>query len=122
MDESGFTHLAYYERLVLQIKQQVVTGILQPGDKLPSVRDMAQQVKLNPNTVAKAYKQLELDHLVVVRPGRGSFIAEPPTAPSQDQVAAIKQRFDTLTIEARIAGIPFSQLQEWLQINYQEKV
>ena len=55
-DQSG---LPYYEQLILHVKQQIVQGILQPGDRLPSVRDMARQEQLNPNTVSKAYKQLE---------------------------------------------------------------
>ena len=75
MATESYAHLAYYERLVLQIKARVVQGIMQPGDKLPSVREMAKQEQLNPNTVAKAYKQLEADGVIFVEPGRGSFIA-----------------------------------------------
>ena len=50
MATESYAHLAYYERLVLQIKARVVQGIMQPGDKLPSVREMAKQEQLNPNS------------------------------------------------------------------------
>ncbi|WP_179394185.1 GntR family transcriptional regulator [Lacticaseibacillus absianus] len=114
MDDARFTHLAYYERLVLQIKQQVVSGVLRPGEKLPSVREMAKQVRLNPNTVAKAYKQLELDQVVIVRPGLGSFIAadQPPAAAA---VAQLRQRFDEAVVAARAAGVTTAQLRAWLE-------
>ena len=121
MDDARFTHLAYYERLVLQIKQQVVTGILNPGDKLPSVREMAKPVQLNPNTVAKAYKQLEQDQVITVRPGMGSFIADTAPKADQSQVKALHGRFDALVLEAKAAGIGFDQLQGWLAAQFKKK-
>lgn len=119
MDDQRFGQYAYYERLVLQIKQQVVQGILQPGDKLPSVRDMAKQVQLNPNTVAKAYKQLELDGTVQVQPGKGSFIAA-HTMPAAAQVAELHQRFSAVVLAAKAAGITTATLCEWAKEHDQE--
>ena len=114
MDDARFTHLAYYERLVLQIKEQVVTGVLAPGAKLPSVREMAKQVQLNPNTVAKAYKQLESDRVITVRPGLGSFIAmDAPVQP--EAIAALRQRFSALVVAAKAAGVTDTQLATWLE-------
>ena len=52
---------AYYEQLVLGIKEDILHGILQPGDKIPSVREMAKQLLMNPNTISKAYKVLETE-------------------------------------------------------------
>lgn len=119
MDDPRFGQYAYYERLVLQIKQQVVQGILQPGDKLPSVRDMAKQVQLNPNTVAKAYKQLEADGTVAVRPGKGSFITA-PSAPDSTTIAALHRRFAAVVLAAKAAGVTTATLQQWAEEHDQE--
>ncbi|WP_225048021.1 GntR family transcriptional regulator [Lacticaseibacillus kribbianus] len=114
MDDARFTHLAYYQRLVLQIKQQVTAGILAPGEKLPSVRDMAKRSQLNPNTVAKAYKQLEADRVIEVRPGLGSFIATSQPAPQQAELAALRQRFAALTVAIKAAGVDPATVRQWL--------
>jgi GntR family transcriptional regulator len=119
MDPTELGHLAYYERLVLKVKDQIVRGVLQPGDKLPSVRDMAQAEKLNPNTVAKAYKQLEADGVMEVQPGRGSFIAERPRALSPAQTSELKNRFDALVVTATAQGIDAATLQEWLAAHFE---
>ena len=57
---------AYYEQLVLGIKEDILHGILQPGDKIPSVREMAKQLLMNPNTISKAYKVLETEKVLVI--------------------------------------------------------
>lgn len=56
---------AYYEQLVLGIKEDILHGVLQPGDKIPSVREMAKQLLMNPNTISKAYKVLENEKVLV---------------------------------------------------------
>ena len=114
MATESYAHLAYYERLVLQIKARVVQGIMQPGDKLPSVREMAKQEQLNPNTVAKAYKQLEADRVIFVEPGRGSFIAEPLKHANAAAVATFRPEFDALVVEAQSLGISLATLHTWL--------
>ena len=81
---------------------------MQPGDKLPSVREMAKQEQLNPNTVAKAYKQLEADGVIFVEPGRGSFIAEPLKHANAAAVATFRPKFDALVVEAQSLGISHS--------------
>lgn len=120
MDQPELRHLAYYERVVLDIKQQLVTGVLQVGDKLPSVREFAQEVQLNPNTVAKAYKQLEADGVVEMRPGKGTFIAQSsPVAPQA--VQQLHTRFDAVVVEALAAGVTHEALTQWLQAHLQEE-
>lgn len=114
MDPAELGHLAYYERLVLKVKDQVVRGILQPGDKLPSVRETAQAEKLNPNTVAKAYKQLEVDGVIEVQPGRGSFISVNQRELSATELRELKNRFDALVVTATAQGIDEATLSQWL--------
>lgn len=115
MDDSQFNHLAYYQRLVLQIKQQVLTGILQAEDKLPSVREMAKQMQLNPNTVAKAYKQLEAERVIYVKPGQGSFVANTQQPIDEATLASLQGRFKAVVVSALAAGVPLTELQQWLQ-------
>ncbi len=67
-----------YEQLRRGIIMRVVSGRLQPGDKLPSIRELAASLKLNPNTVARAYRQLEDDGVVRARRGLGVFVSDPP--------------------------------------------
>lgn len=63
-----------YLQLVDRIKNEVATDILSANDQLPSVREMALQERINPNTVAKAYKELERQKIIETRPGKGTFV------------------------------------------------
>lgn len=65
-----------YRQLVDQVRQAVASGVLRAGDKLPSVRDLAIELAVNPNTVAKAYQELEREGVIETPRGRGSFIAD----------------------------------------------
>jgi GntR family transcriptional regulator len=63
-----------YVQLVQQVRQALRVGLLVPGDQLPKVRDVAQSLAINPNTVLKAYRELEIEGLVEGRPGVGTFV------------------------------------------------
>jgi len=65
-----------YLQLMEQIKHGIETGALRPGDQLPGIRKMAETLVMNPNTVAKAYRELEHEHVIEVRHGAGAFVAE----------------------------------------------
>lgn len=69
-----------YLQLVQQVQQAVLLGFLRHGDRLPLIREVAETVAINPNTVAKAYRQLEQEGLVTGRPGQGTFVNETPAA------------------------------------------
>ena len=64
-----------YQQLVQQIREGIARGDLQPQGRLPSVRELSRQLVVNPNTIARAYSQLEREGLVVSRPGLGIFVA-----------------------------------------------
>jgi len=70
-----------YLQLVQQVRQAVVLGFLRPGDRLPLIREVVETLAINPNTVAKAYRQLEQESLVVGRPGQGTFLTGTPSTP-----------------------------------------
>ena len=65
-----------YEQILKQVDEQVLTGILKEGDKLPSVRSLSVKLSINPNTIQKAYTELDRRQLIITVPGKGSFISE----------------------------------------------
>jgi GntR family transcriptional regulator len=69
-----------YLQLVQQVRQAVLLGFLQPGDRLPLIREVVEDLAINPNTVAKAYRQMEQENLVTGRPGQGTFVNEQQSA------------------------------------------
>ncbi len=64
-----------YLQIIEQIKSQIASGRLRIGDRLPTVRDLAVDLRVNPNTVSKAYRELERDNVLEGRPGIGSFVS-----------------------------------------------
>src|ERR1700692_4801549 len=67
--------VSFYVQLIQQVQQGLQFGILKAGDRLPTVKEVVAQVAINPNTVLRAYRELEHDGLVVSRPGLGTFVA-----------------------------------------------
>src|SRR6516162_9673859 len=70
----GRSGVAPYQQLIHQVRQALRLGTLSQGDQLPTVKDVVAMVAINPNTVLKAYRQLEYEGLVTARPGRGTFV------------------------------------------------
>ncbi|MFC6894042.1 GntR family transcriptional regulator [Nonomuraea dietziae] len=66
--------MATYLQLVHQVKQALRLGVLMPGDQLPTIKEVVADLAINPNTVAKAYRELEREGLVAGRPGLGTFV------------------------------------------------
>lgn len=67
-----------YSQIVHSIKHQVATGQLKPGEQLPTVRELATNLRLNPNTVARAYDLLDTDAVITTQQGRGTYVREHP--------------------------------------------
>src|SRR5216683_5257742 len=65
-----------YLQLIEQVKHAIETGALRPGDQLPGIRPLAQELVMNPNTVAKAYRELEHEGIIELRHGAGAFVSE----------------------------------------------
>jgi GntR family transcriptional regulator len=71
------SRLPIYQQLVQQVREAIARGDLKPQEQLPSVRQLSRDLVVNPNTVARAYTELEREGLLTNRPGRGAFVAEP---------------------------------------------
>ncbi len=67
-----------YLQIIQGIKHQVATGALRPGEQLPTVRELAATLRINPNTVARAYDQLDADQVITTQQGRGTYVREHP--------------------------------------------
>ncbi len=94
-----------YLQLVQQVKQALLLGYLQPGDQLPTVKEVAATLAINPNTVVKAYRQLEHDGLVVPRPGQGTFITRTLNGVEPGAYAALRRSLERWLRSAYEAGM-----------------
>lgn len=92
-----------WEQLVAAIDRLVRRGRLLPGDRLPSVRDLAAELDLAPNTVAKAYRALERSGTLVGRGRHGTFVAD--RSPAGDAEAGLEEAADTFAHRARELGV-----------------
>ena len=90
-----------YSQIVDGLRQQITAGILQPGDRLPSVRELASQLAINPNTIQRAYRELEMEGWIATVPGKGCFVC-PRNGENQDRQFAA---FDKAVQDLLSAGI-----------------
>jgi GntR family transcriptional regulator len=97
--------VATYLQIVQQVKEALRLGLLDVGDQLPTVREVVADLAINPNTVAKAYRDLEREGLVVARPGRGTFIASTLAAPSLEHHDGLRRELEEWIENARRAGL-----------------
>ncbi len=102
-----------YLQIIEQIKRSVALGVLQTGEQLPTVKQLAIDLTVNPNTVARAYRELEREQVIETAPGRGSFvrangIAEAPKVASEIGGSAL----DAALREAKSVGLEREQVRE----------
>ena len=92
-----------YEQVKDSLRRLMVTGVLAPGDKLPSVRAMASQLSINPNTIQRAYGELEAEGYVYSVSGRGSFVAETDNGQAQ-RIRELTEKLRPLLEELKALG------------------
>ena len=98
-----------YTQITDGVRDQIIAGILTPGDKMPSVRDLATQLTINPNTIQRAYRELESQGWIVSVPGKGSFVQGiPQIDPVQTQ--ALLTEFDKLAATLLAMGLSKDEL------------
>lgn len=94
-----------YEQLIDQIMDLVLHGIMQPGEQLPSVRALAGELAINPNTIQKAYAELERRGITYSVPGRGSFVSADLDVVTDEHKNRIVREARALFEEARATGM-----------------
>ncbi|MFG2825259.1 GntR family transcriptional regulator [Kitasatospora sp. NPDC048365] len=98
--------LSPYQQLVQQVRHALRLGVLLEGDRLPTVKDVARQVAVNPNTVLKAYRELELEGLVAARPGVGTFVTRTLAGGAAlASHAPLRRELERWLTKARLAGL-----------------
>ncbi|MEG8279171.1 GntR family transcriptional regulator [Streptomyces sp. AHA2] len=95
--------VATYVQIVQQTKQALRLGLLQPGDRLPTAREVVEATAINPNTVLKAYRELEREGLVEARRGLGTFVRRSLGAAPAD--SPLRAELDAWAARAREAGL-----------------
>jgi GntR family transcriptional regulator len=101
-----------YRQISEQVRRLIAIGALKPGDRLPTVREMAIRVRVNRNTAARAIQQLESNGLVRTRVGQGTFVAEPEERTDRAECMRTMDRsIDRLLVEAQTSGMPPRELQ-----------
>jgi DNA-binding transcriptional regulator YhcF (GntR family) len=83
--------MAPYRQIIQQVRQAVLTGRLRAGDQLPTVREVVTTIAINPNTVFKAYRELEHEGLVELRQGQGTFVRGGSRTVDSSELAALRR-------------------------------
>jgi GntR family transcriptional regulator len=94
-----------YLQIVQQVRQALRLGLLQDGDQLPTVKEVVAQLAINPNTVLKAYRELEHEGLVGARPGVGTFVTGSLGGASLAAHGPLRQALQRWIVKARRAGL-----------------
>lgn len=102
-----------YEQIVTKYKNLIVRGVLAPNEKMPSVRSLAMELSINPNTIQKAYAELERQGFVYTVKGRGNFVADNNGLKKMKEDEII-QKLETVVKEAEEAGMDLSLLSQYL--------
>ena len=107
------------------LRKLILTGALAPGSKLPSVRELAAELAINPNTIQRAYRELEAEGVLLSIAGKGSFAAEQPQADAaalQTAIAAFREAADRLAAAGMQPNAMHALLEEWTQEKRSERV
>ncbi|CAM4018700.1 GntR family transcriptional regulator [Mesobacillus thioparans] len=101
-----------YEQLVDKMKELIIHEVLKPDEQLPSVRQMAQQLTINPNTIQKAYRELETQGFIYSLKGKGSFVNPMDTGKDIEKILQVRQDLEKLLQEALYLGVSAEELHE----------
>ena len=100
-----------YEQIVNSFKQMAMSGILSPDEKLPSVRDLSQELTINPNTIQKAYQELERQNIIYTKRGQGSFVNPNIHAINKEEkMGDLIEEIKRIIIESMYLGISKEEL------------
>ena len=113
--------LPLYEQLVEQLRKQIVLGNAAPDSPLPSVRQLSVELGVNPNTIQKAYREMEQEWLIVSLPGRGSFVTSDVARMQERQRAAELANLEKALRLCREIGISYTSVQALTNKVYKEE-
>lgn len=99
-----------FDQVVFAATKAILAGTLKPGDPFPSVRAMASDLKIHPNTAHKVIQHLIQERWLIARPGLGTTVALPPKARSGDRQRLLDRDIEQLVVEARRVGVSLDEL------------
>ncbi|MBR4971458.1 MAG: GntR family transcriptional regulator [Oscillospiraceae bacterium] len=103
-----------YTQIFDGFRDQILTGILPAGEKLPSVRELAAELTINPNTIQRAYRELETAGWIATVPGKGCFVCGVPQAAGTSDRQALLEEFDRITAALIASGVSREDLAQIL--------
>ena len=114
----GRSGVSPYLQIVQQVRNALRLGLLREGDQLPTVKDVVAQLAINPNTVLKAYRELERDGLVAARPGVGTFVTKTLTDNTLAAHGPLRQDLRRWLAKARRAGLDDESIEALFQTTF----
>ena len=104
-----------YLQLIEQVRHAIETGVLRAGDQLPGLRKVAEDLVINPNTVAKAYREMEHGGLITLRHGAGAFVAELPASLMQRDMQKARAVLQKAIVAARGMGLDEGEIRRLVE-------
>lgn len=109
-----------YEQLVEQLRRQLMLGGLEAGTAMPSVRQLATELGINPNTIQRAYRRMEEEGMIVSVPGRGSFVSDDLASMLNKQRTEQLEKTRQMILACREAGVPKDDVAKLVKDVYRE--
>lgn len=104
-----------YEQLMNQFKELIINDVLKENERLPSVRALAKELTINPNTIQKAFRQLEMEGFIFTLPGKGSFVSPPNELRNTTKQEKIKNELAKIVREALFMGMDVQEIYQIVQ-------
>lgn len=104
------SRIPIYEQLMERMKELIIQGVIKPDERLPSVRSLARELAINPNTIQRAYRELEGEHYIYSLPGKGSFVNRMAGRENSERIKSLSQQFRQLAGELFYLGVTKEQL------------
>ena len=114
-------HRPIYEQIKDKIKELIILGVLKQDDKIPSVRELAGMLTINPNTIQKAYRDLETEGYIYSLRAKGSFVSPKREVVKRSDTEEIFTEFSTLVSKMKFLGINYEELREILAKEFNGK-
>ncbi|MBR6514130.1 MAG: GntR family transcriptional regulator [Clostridia bacterium] len=116
-----FSRIPVYEQIIRQAEDYVSKGLLKAGDKIPSVRNLSVTLSVNPNTIQKAYSELDLRGIIFSVPGKGCFVTENAQEIVNKSKRKKLEELSSLVNELKIAGTEYKDIQAIIDSIYNNK-
>lgn len=105
-----------YEQILDQVRSAIAKGEIELGDKMPSVRELAQELRMNPNTVMRAYQELERDGLTEKRRGQGTYVTSSPEKVKQFRTQLATEYIEAFLSQMESLGLTWGDIEAYVRL------